>query len=142
MSNEPPKFSDPYEEAHSTDNLTRISSWIPENEKLFIQAIRPGRGTLQTTINLFLKGLIDECRKRGITTYNECNRFEQLVLERTSLIVSPSTTTPVTNVGGGTPSDGNSAKNMSLVDTNVPGGSGKRSRGKKANGTEGKNQLG
>lgn len=75
------KFKDPY--ADTPDELSsRLSAWVPETDKVFLMGIRPHRGTVQTTINILLKGLIDECKQRGITSYDNKAAFEALVCER------------------------------------------------------------
>lgn len=87
---EPSIFTDPYtiSKTSKEQDLHRTSSWIPENEHSFLISLRPNRGTMQITINLLLKGLLDECRKRGITSFEQRDAFERLVIERSALSVT------------------------------------------------------
>jgi hypothetical protein len=127
-------LNDPYPETPSEER-ERITVRIPLLELRFLQCIRPGRGTMQTTISLFLKGLIDECRKRGITSYDQVRDFERLVIERTAVSVAPNHQPPTPpNVGGTTSPLHPTSQGESNISAITPSGtnpSGSREEGNK-----------
>jgi hypothetical protein len=75
-------LKDPY--SSTKVEKDKIQTWLPLAEKLFLQGINPLRGTAQSTINLLLKGLLDECRELGITSYDRIDDFIELVHRRSS----------------------------------------------------------
>jgi hypothetical protein len=98
------KLKDPYPNVKGEERLS-IRSRLPQSERDFLVGIRPQKGTIQTVINLFIKGLIDECRQRGITDYTRRGEFERLVVQRTTVGESSNGgSVSGQDVGHGTPS--------------------------------------
>lgn len=73
-----PLYTDPYASCPPSE-ANRIVCDISEADFYLLKTIRPSRGTIQTTVNLLVKKLCDELRKRNITTYHERNFFEDFV---------------------------------------------------------------
>ena len=122
------KLTDPYS-TYPKDGLNiqdRIAVRLPRCERDFIVGIRPVRGTIQTIINLYIKNIIDECRRRGITDYSRREDFERLVIERTTISgphPEPAITRPV--VGRRHPEVYRTPEDKSDINPNLPSGGGK-----------------
>src|SRR2546425_1239939 len=93
-------LADPYR--HVAQELkVHLTFAVPEQDKLYIQSVCPGRGILQVMANLFFKSVVDETKSKGLT-YNDYDQFIAIVRRRTApWIVEKG---HVTNEHGGTPS--------------------------------------
>jgi len=77
------KFENPY--SHLCDvgpnrQTRRVNSEVPTEDYQMLQRIRTERGTIQTTVNILLKKLFDELKRRQITDYTRADDFVDFVL--------------------------------------------------------------
>lgn len=72
------KFVNPYN--LPSIEVQQIVADIGVNDYNFIKCIRPKNGTLTGVVCILWKKLVEECRARGITDFNQTDEFEQFVL--------------------------------------------------------------
>lgn len=92
-------LENPYVAVRDKTTMSRVNADVPLNDILLIKAICPLHGILQTSVNLFIKALVDECRARNITSYNEYSDFVDIIRRRTAAYTPPKA--DESNVAGG-----------------------------------------
>lgn len=140
----PLRVRDPY--PIPSKDREKIQSWFPRDERLFLMGIDPVRGTMQAVINNLLKGLIDECRALGITSYDRLDDFVAVVNRRSAFTLPsnpPEHKTTGGNDTGGEANMGPKASGVPDLGADSPSRSGKgdrREKGKKGKSTAGKSR--
>ena len=72
------KFVNPYNDPGL--EVQQVVADISVSDYNFIKCVRPRNGTLTGVVCILWKKLVEECRARGITDFNQVGEFEKLVL--------------------------------------------------------------
>lgn len=75
---ERPKFINPYNDP--SIEVQQVVADISVIDYNFIKCIRPRNGTLTGVVCILWKKVVEECRARGITDFNQVSEFEQFLL--------------------------------------------------------------
>lgn len=73
----PKPFLNPYESWRKLAKpVVKFNCDVGMDDYNHIRSIRPGKGTVSTTVNIMYKALVEELRKRNLTTFADVQEFQ------------------------------------------------------------------